>query len=137
MNRHPHQALSAYADGELPAEEARRVEAHVRQCTECARELALIRNLGGVMRSMPAPSRRSDAWEGVNRRIARPAGWLLLIIGVILWAGLALVGWFRQTLTLEWVAATAVAAGLAVLAASIAYEQYRDWTDSPYKDVER
>ncbi len=137
MNGHPEELLSAYADGELPPEEGRRVEAHLQRCTECARELAMIRTLGGAMRAMRPPQRRESVWEGVHRRITRPVGWLLLLAGLILWAVLALIGWFRQELTLEWLAATAIGVGLLMLAIGIAYEQYREWQGSPYKDIER
>jgi anti-sigma factor RsiW len=137
MNGHPREALSAYADGELPPEEARRVRAHLERCTECARELATIRTLGGAMRTMHPAPRRAGTWEAVHRRITRPVGWILLVAGVALWTVLAVVSWFRQALTLEWLAATAVGVGVAMLAAGIAYEQYREWKDSPYRDIER
>jgi anti-sigma factor RsiW len=137
MSGHPLEALSAYADGELPPEEARRLESHLERCTECARELALIRTMGGAMRTLQPRRGRASVWEGVHRRITRPLGWVLLVVGVALWTALALVSWFRQALTPEWLAATAVGVGLAMLAIGIAYEQYREWRDSPYKDVER
>jgi anti-sigma factor RsiW len=137
MSGHPLEALSAYADGELSTEEARRVESHLERCTECARELALIRTMGGAMRTLEPRRGRASAWEGVHRRITRPLGWVLLVVGVTLWTALALVSWFRQALTPEWLAVTAVGVGLAMLAIGIAYEQYREWRDSPYKDVER
>jgi 4-hydroxybenzoate polyprenyltransferase len=73
----------------------------------------------------------------VHRRITRPIGWILVTAGAALWVVLIAVAWFRQALTPEWVAATAVAVGLAMLAAGIGYEQYREWKDSPYKDIER
>jgi anti-sigma factor RsiW len=137
MNTHPQEALSAYADGELTAEEARRIEAHLDGCTECARELALIRTMGGAMRTMSTEGRHGDVWEGVNRRIARPIGWLLVLAGVLVWTGLGIVSWFRQTLTVEWLAITAVGVGVAMLAIGIAHEQYREWKDSPYRNIER
>ena len=137
VSRHPREELSAYADGELDRESARRVEEHLRGCTECVRELALIRLMGGAMRSLGATPPPPGVWEGVERRIARPVGWLLFVAGLVLWVGLALVAWFRESLTLEWLAATAIGAGLVVLALFVAYEQYREWKGSPYKDLER
>jgi anti-sigma factor RsiW len=138
MNGHPTEALGAYADGELTQDEARRVEAHLARCTECAREVAAIRSLGGAMRDIETSRPRGgDTWARVHRRITRPVGWVLLVAGVLLWTGLALASWFRETLTLEWLAATAVGVGIAMLAVGIAYEQYREWKDSPYKDIDR
>jgi len=43
---HLGEQLLAYLDGELSPEEARRVEAHVAQCPQCAAELAELRALG-------------------------------------------------------------------------------------------
>jgi anti-sigma factor RsiW len=136
MNEHPHEALSAYADGELPPERALAVERHLEDCTECARELSIIRTMGGAMRQ-GTKAAETGVWEGVHRRITRPIGWILVTAGAALWVVLITVAWFRQALTPEWVAATAVAVGLAMLAAGIGYEQYREWKDSPYKDIER
>jgi anti-sigma factor RsiW len=137
MSTHPREMLGAYADGELSAEEARRVEAHLDDCTECLRELALIRTLGGTMREMRSAPPRRSVWEGVHRRITRPVGWMLLVAGALLWAGLALAAWFREALTPEWLATTAVLVGLLLLAIGIGFEQYREWKGSPYKDIER
>jgi anti-sigma factor RsiW len=137
MSTHPREALTAYHDGELPPEEARQVEAHLEACTECLRELSHIRTLGGAMRDMRSEPPSRSVWDGVHRRITRPVGWLLVIVGALLWTGLAMVGWFREELTLEWLATTAVAVGLLMLAAGIAHEQYREWKGSPYKDIER
>lgn len=135
MNRHPVEALSAYADGELPPDEAAKIEAHLESCTECARELALIRGLGGMLRNVGPIRPEPGLVERVNRRLTRPIGWLLFIAGVMLWSALAIRAWFREEFTLEWLAATAVFIGLGLLAVSVGYQQYREWRGSPYKDV--
>lgn len=138
MNEHPVERLSAYADGELPAEEARRVEQHLRGCTECARELTLIRTMGGAMRSIAAEPPRRSVWDAVHRRITRPIGWLLFVAGVIVLGVLALIEWFREgAFDLEWFATTAVGVGLALLVVGIGYEQYQEWKTSPYKDIQQ
>jgi anti-sigma factor RsiW len=136
MSRHPREELSAFMDGELAAEQAAALERHLRDCTECSRELAIMRTLGGAMRTITPRTRRS-VWNGVQRRIARPAAWLLIVAGVCVWGGLALVAWWRAELTLEWIAATGVAAGLAILLASLGWEQYVEWKETRYRDVER
>jgi anti-sigma factor RsiW len=136
MSGHPREQLSAWLDGELPAGQAAAVEGHLRECTECSRELALMRMLGGAMRDF-TPRRQRSVWLDVQRRIARPAGWLLLLAGLAVWAGLSLVAWWRAELNLEWIAGTGVAAGLIVLLASLGHEQYREWKETRYRDVER
>jgi anti-sigma factor RsiW len=137
MTLHPTELLGAYADGELPPEAAARVEAHLEACTECGRELALIRTLGGAMREMETTGRTPSAWERVHGRITRPVGWTLLLAGAAVWAGIAIAAWFRQSLTLEWLAGTAVAVGVLMLLVGIGHEQYRAWRTSPYRDIER
>jgi len=137
MTAHPRAQLSAYHDDELTAKEAAGVERHLRTCTECSRELAIMRRLGGAMRSMSEDRATTDVWSGVYSRITRPVGWLLLLAGVAIWAVLALIGWLRAELTLEWAAATAAGTGLLLLAIGIGHEQYREWRETRYRDVEQ
>jgi anti-sigma factor RsiW len=136
MTGHPREQLSAYHDGELAPDRAAALERHLHDCTECTRELAIMRLLGGAMRTTTNRPARST-WEGVHRRITRPAGWLLVLAGLAIWASLALTAWWRAELNLEWLAATGVAAGLILLLIGYGHEQYRDWRDTRYRDVER
>jgi anti-sigma factor RsiW len=135
MSVHPRQQLSAYLDGELPAGDAADVERHLRDCTECSRELAIMKDLGGAMRTMSNQYRDRGVWEGVHRRLTRPVGWLLILAGAAVWLWLLVSRWLREELTLEWAAATGVAVGLVLLLISLGYEQYRDWRETRYKDV--
>lgn len=136
-DRHPEERLSAYADGELPPEEAAAVEDHLEACTECRRELAVIRGMGEAMSETGTTAGRS-VWESVRRRIVALGGWLLVVAGLAVLAALAAVEWLRSgSLTPEWLATTAVAVGLGLVAVSIGWEQYREWKHSPYRDVEK
>ena len=138
MSIHPLELISAYADSELSAEEAARVRAHLDVCTECSRELALIRSIGETMMQSTKVKSDTSVWRTVNRRIATPVGWLLMITGVVIWISLAVAQWIAQrALTWEWLATTAVAIGVALLAVGVGYEQYVEWRESPYKDLER
>jgi anti-sigma factor RsiW len=138
MNRHPHELLGAYADGELAAAETARVAEHLATCTECTRELALIRSMGGAMRSMVQHTPPRGLWDRVHRRITRPIGWLLVLAAVLTWSALIAVEWYREReLTWEYAAATGFAIGIVMIAASVGYEQYRDWKETRYKDIER
>lgn len=144
---HPEERLSAYADGELPPEEAAAVEEHLETCTECRRELAVIRSMGEAMSTTsgtdgtggPASGGESrSVWDGVRRRIVAPTGWLLVVAGLAVLAALAVVEWFRTgSLTPGWLATTAVAVGIGLVAVNIGWEQYREWKHSPYRDVRR
>lgn len=135
MNRHPVESLSAYVDGELPPDEAAAIEAHLASCTECAREVMQIRSLGGMMREIGPIRPEPKLAERVNRRLARPVGWILFVVGALFWATLAIRDWFREDFTLERLAVTAIVIGLGMLAVSVGYEQYREWRESRYRDI--
>jgi anti-sigma factor RsiW len=139
MTHHPVVAISAYADGELTEQEEAQVKSHLANCTECARELALIRSMGAAMAdNMRDGPRRPGVWERVQRRIAQPIGWLLFTGGLSVWVVLLIIEWFRAgDLSLRWMATTAIGIGIGLVAVGIAYEQYREWRHSPYKDLER
>jgi anti-sigma factor RsiW len=137
MTRHPREQLGAWIDGELATDEAAAVERHLRECTECTREAALIRTLGGAMRTMTEERPDRSVWAGVHRRITQPAGWLMLLAGVAIWVVLAAAGWWRATFTWEWLAGSAVAAGLILLAVGVGHEQVREWRETRYKDIEQ
>jgi anti-sigma factor RsiW len=138
MNNHPLERISAYADGELDADEARGVEAHLGACTECARELALIRALGGAMKASVSDYHGVSVWDRVNRSIARPIGWMLFVGGLSAWAVMGLIEWFQAgTLSVRWLATTGIGLGFGLMVAGIGYEQYRAWKAEPYRHVER
>ena len=139
MTYHPVVSISAYADGELTAEEETQVEAHLARCTECSRELALIQSMGQAMAEgmRKTPSRRG-LWERIHRSITQPLGWVLFTGGVSVWMVLLIIEWFRSgELSVRWMATTAIGIGIALLAVGIGYEQFREWRHSPYKDVDR
>jgi len=91
------QLVAAFADGELPADEARLVQDHLRSCARCQREFALQQGLSralaqgpargasaGLRRRIeeigaPAPRRGAFAWK---RSWAAPAAAALVLIGV-------------------------------------------------------
>jgi len=135
---HPQDLLGPYADGELSAEDTERVARHLTTCTECSRELALIRSLGGAMRGMVTNTKPRGAWNAVHARISRPVGWILLVAGVSVWVSLAVGEWLRsRELTWAWMGASALWIGAALLAVGVGYEQYREWKETRYKDIER
>ncbi len=67
--------LSAYVDGELQAERAEQVEAHLQQCAECEAKLTELRRLRAVLRGMAAEHAPPDFIPRVQRTIeARSRG---------------------------------------------------------------
>jgi len=87
--------VAAFADGELPLDEAHSVREHLRTCTQCQRELALQQDLSRALAQEPirpaspglrrrielvgAARRTPPIW---NRRWAAPAAAALVLIGV-------------------------------------------------------
>lgn len=71
--------LKAYDDGQLPIEQRRRVEAHLRRCSRCRRELDEIRFAAGMMGSLSAVEAPGSVWERIERALDNPreAGVLL------------------------------------------------------------
>jgi len=139
MTRHPLESISAYADGELPAHERAAVEHHLADCTECTRELALIRSMGEAMLNETQRARVPERlWTRVHRRITQPLGWLLVVAGVAVWMALGLTEWLRAgELTWVWLATTAIGIGAALLMTGIAFAQYQEWRNSPYREIDR
>lgn len=136
------ETLMRYLDEELPPEAREAVEEHLSGCTECRREVQVFRRMKRDLAELPGrPTVGRDGasvWSAVNRRLARPLGWLLLVAGVVLWAGWA--GWTFITSgapALEKLFTGAVVIGLALLLASVGWERYRTWRHDPYRDVEK
>ena len=96
--------LSAFHDGELPAEARAQVEAHVAACPECAAEIGRLRRIARFLRAAPIPAMSAGALPRLHnrlgaerimlangRRTARLAGWLTTAAAaVILCCGAAL-----------------------------------------------
>jgi anti-sigma factor RsiW len=107
--------LLSHHEGELEAEERRRVEAHLATCAACAREARLLREVLRRAQALSVPEPPAGFWEefgaGVQRRIAmesppRPSLWER----VAAWGG----GLFRLRGTPALAAATALGLLLAI-----------------------
>jgi len=62
--------VNAYHDGELPPEDARRLEAHLAQCAVCARELGELRSLSRVLSDVPMPDAPAKVIERLYDTVA-------------------------------------------------------------------
>ncbi len=140
MERISHEDLMRYLDDEMPSGERQRVDAAVARSTELQRELAIYRAMKRDFQELSfAPALRgSSTWDRVNRKLTRPVGWLLLVVGVAVWS--AYGAWLFLTSPGHLVAKLADAAvtiGLVLLLASAAWDRYREWLTDPYRDVQR
>ncbi|HEX7937445.1 MAG TPA: zf-HC2 domain-containing protein [Gemmatimonadaceae bacterium] len=95
------ETLSAFADGDLNAVHAQRVERHLSQCAECSARIQRIRRLVAAVATLPrdvAPP--PDALDAIRRRVTSPNaraprwwhnGWLAAAAAVVLVVGTATV----------------------------------------------
>jgi len=132
--------LMRFLDGELPPEEHARAEAHIAGSTELSREVQLFRAVKSGFQdlSFRADTHHVSVWEQVNRRLTRPIGWVLVIVGAAIWTGYgAYVFTTSPGDPWEKLATGAVVIGMLILLASVIWERYREWLTDPYRDVYR
>ena len=63
--------LGAYADGELDADRAAQVEAHLATCAGCRRQIEILRDLDGLARQAGPPELHYDYWDWHRARVWR------------------------------------------------------------------
>ncbi|PYQ45976.1 MAG: hypothetical protein DMF77_02620 [Acidobacteria bacterium] len=76
MSSHPSELLSAFLDGELSAADRAQVQAHVRECAACARELEELAAVDALARELPVaapPGYFEELPRRVRARVRRPA----------------------------------------------------------------
>ena len=139
--------LSAYVDGELDADEAARVEAHLAADPEARREVERLRRLkqvtGAVRLKEAPPEAWEDFWRSAYNRSERSVGWLLLGLAALVLAGWGATVLLRALLGTDQLpplvkAAVIVGvAGLGLLLVSIVRERLHARARTRYKDVIR
>lgn len=135
-----HDDLMRYLDGELPPGEHARIEARVAASSELQREVRIFRAMKAGFQELtfqPDTHHRS-VWDQVNRRLTRPIGWLLVIVGAAAWTA---YGTYVFTVSpadpWEKLATAAIVIGILMLLAGVIGERYREWLTDPYRDVHR
>jgi anti-sigma factor RsiW len=117
--------IQAFYDGELPADAAASVEAHLRECAECAALLADLRSMSNLLATVPLTEMRSGAanrmygaWRATSDRgVLRIASWLTAAAAVVLagtvltWPGQQNIQTARGPDALETLATVAPAEG--------------------------
>jgi putative zinc finger protein len=64
--------LSEYLDGELGSPDREALEAHVKQCAECARTLEELGRVRAEARGLPRPPAPAELWPRIESAIAKP-----------------------------------------------------------------
>lgn len=132
--------LMRFLDGEVSPEERSRIEAALAGSTELQREFALFRSMKNDLLDIQFEPelRRAAIWERVNRHLTRPIGWILLVVGGVVWTGYA--GYLFLTSPadlIEKLATGAMVIGILLLLVSVIWEQYHSWLTDPYRDIQR
>ena len=93
LTRHVERLLTRYADGEVSAREAQRVDAHLATCARCRTTLEEIRFSASLVRQLSAVSPPPSVWTGIEAGLANPArrGWLVPMMTLRLAAACAVV----------------------------------------------
>ena len=135
-----HEELMRYLDNEVGPEERSRIETSVETSTELRRELAVYRAMKDDLRTMQLHEGGDNGsiWYAVNRHLARPLGWVLFVVGALVWAAYGVYVYFTSPSFLwQKLATGAVGVGILVLLASVIWERYRVWLTDPYRDIQK
>lgn len=135
-----HEDLMRYLDGEVEAEERNRIEGLVEASTELRRELALFKAMKDDLLTLKLTDggHHGSVWDSVNRQLTRPIGWVILIVGSLVWAAYGIYVYLTSPVfILERMATSAIVIGVLLLFASVIWERYREWLTDPYRDIQR
>jgi len=139
-DRVTHEELMRYLDGEVGPEERSRIEGAVDSSTELRRELAVYRAMKDDLQSLKLNDggESGSIWYAVNRHLARPFGWILLIVGALAWAAYGLYLYLTsESFIWQKLATGGIGIGILILLGSVIWERYRVWLTDPYRDVQR
>ncbi len=129
-----------YMDGEMPPEQRARLDAELERSTELTRELAIFRAMRTDFQglSFDPGTYHGSVWDQVNANVTRPIGWILVVVGVIVWTAYgAYVFTTSPADAWEKLATGAIVIGILILLASVIWERYQEWGSDPYRDVHR
>lgn len=134
-----HDELMRYLDGELPPERARAVEAALEGDTELRRELAVFRamkvDLAEIGERMGT---KQTVWGEVNRRLTRPVGWVLVLVGAAIVVAYGAYAYLTGADALwEKLATSAIVVGLGMLLLSTFIDRYHDLKTDQYREIQR
>ena len=135
-----HDDLMRYLDGECTPEERAWIDDSLEGSTELQRELAVFRAMKNDLQDLTfvAPAGGDSMWSAVNRRLTRPLGWLLLIVGTAVWSVYGAYLFATSAADpVEKLTVGAILIGLALLLGSVVWERYGEWRTDPYRDVHR
>jgi anti-sigma factor RsiW len=134
-----HDDLMRLLDDEVTGDEEARIRGALASSTELRRELALYEALRNDVRGLSVDVERPESvWDAVNRRVTRPIGWILVILGSVVWMGFG--AWVFATSAadpVEKLAVAALAVGFLILLGVTIFERMVELKTDPYRDIQR
>lgn len=134
-----HDDLMRLLDDEVTGDEEAKIRGALASSTELRRELALYEALRNDVRGLSLDVERpSSVWDAVNRRVTRPIGWILVILGSVVWTGFG--AWVFATSAadpVEKLAVAALAVGFLILLGVTIFERMVELKTDPYRDIQR
>jgi len=141
-DQHVGELLSGYIDGELTQQERQRVTLHCEGCGECRQNLAELRTLRERIGKSHLSEVGEDKWRETMKdptvQTSRRIGWILFVAGILVVAGVGLLGFIFSEGTSVWMKLVLVAiyGGLALLLFSVLRQRLIERKTDKYKDVE-
>lgn len=131
------ESLMRYLDGEVKPEERSQIEEALISSTELQREVALFGAMKRDLQNMTLPlGRDRSVWGVVHRRITRPLGWLLVLVGFAFWTVYGSYLYFMSAIDpWEKLVTSAIGGGMLLLLINVIFERYRERLVDPYRDV--
>jgi hypothetical protein len=141
-NQHVGEQLSGFIDGELTQQERQFVTLHCEVCADCRENLERLRDLRKRIGNSALSEVGEDKWrENIDDpavQLTRGIGWLLFIVGLMIIAGIGLVGFlFSDDVSIGMkLLMLAIYGGLAILFFSVLRQRFIESKTDKYKDVE-
>jgi hypothetical protein len=141
-DQHVGEQLSGFIDGELTHQERQFVTLHCEVCAECRENLerlrALRERIGNASLSEVGEDKWRETMDDPTVQLTRGIGWLLFIVGLLIIAGIGLVGFlFNDDISVGIkLLMFAIYGGLATLLFSVLRQRLIERKTDKYKDVE-
>ncbi len=137
------QMLSAYLDGELVQADDQRVRIHLEDCADCKEELRQLKTLQQAASTTrfarPTEVEMEQSEKRMSVRAPRLAGWVLLLVGAVLWVGYGIYMFITNPveLTLGNLIAGATVIGFALLFISVLQQRLLELPKDRYRGVKK
>ena len=141
-NQHVGEQLSGFIDGELTQQERQIVTLHCEVCADCRENLERLQDLRHRIGESGLSEVGEDQWresiEDPTVQLTRGIGWLLFVVGLLVVAGIGLVGFlFSDDISVGMkFLMVAIYGGLAALFFSVLRQRLIESKTDKYKEVE-